>query len=268
MKLILQSYLRIVKAEIFKLKGTFAFWLTLAYPLGTILLVTAFWIGMRGNKNTNTDALISNLGNIASFFLPFFIVLIISFACNTDHKNSMFKHILALPVRRKIYYYGKFTGIMVFIAFAFLLTFVFTYCAVFVCGIFNSKLGFGNDFNHEFLFRIVLRAYIASVAIYSLQFWMGMRIRNIVLPIAIGSSLILLPIAVLIIMGITGLINDSSYFVNTITYNPYSNAFSTAFSLVKSGDITYFSDPTYFFILLSVIALIFGAREFSKRDVN
>lgn len=263
-----QSLLRIVKAEIFKLKGTFAFWLTLAYPLGTVLLVTAFWIGMRNNKNANTDALISNLGNIASFFLPFFIVLIVSFACNIDHKNSMLKHILVLPIQRKLYYFGKFTGIIVFISFAMILTFVFTYCSVGVCGLFNPRLGFGSDFNHAFLIRIILRAYIASVAIYSLQFWMGMRFRNIVLPIAIGSSLILLPIAVLIIMGITGLINDSSYFINTITYNPYSNAFANAFSMAKPNNITYFSTPTYAFILISILALVGGAMEFNKRDVS
>jgi hypothetical protein len=179
----------------------------------------------------------------------------------------MLKHILALPVQRNLYYFGKLTGIMVYIGSAFILTFVFAYCSILICGLFSPKLGFGTTFNHEFLFRVILRAYIASAAIYTLQFWMGMRMRNIILPLAIGSSLILLPIAVLIIMGITGLINDSSYFVTTITYNPYSNAFAPAFSMMKTEDILYFSTPTYIFLLLSLLALVLGAWEFDKRNI-
>jgi hypothetical protein len=264
---VIKTFRRIVKAEIAKLKGTFAIWLTLAYPLGTVLLVTLFWIGMRNQKNVNTDSLVNNLGNIASFFLPFFIVLIISFACNSDHKNSMLKHILALPVPRYLYYVGKLTGIIAFIGIACILTFVFAYCSILICGIISPKLGFGTSFNHGLLVKIIIKAYIASAAIYTLQFWMGMRLRNLTLPVAIGSALILLPIAVLIIMGITGLINDSSYFVNTITYNPYSNAFASAFSMMKPAEISYFSTPTYIFILLSLIALVLGAWEFNRRNI-
>jgi ABC-type transport system involved in multi-copper enzyme maturation permease subunit len=52
---------------------------------------------MRKSKNLNTDLFINNLGNTAAFFLPFFIVLMISVACNTEHKSSMMKHILAPP---------------------------------------------------------------------------------------------------------------------------------------------------------------------------
>jgi len=256
-----------MKAEIAKLKGTFAFWLTLAYPLGTVMLVIIFWIGMQNHKNVNTDGLVNNMGNIASFFLPFFIVLIISFACNSDHKNSMLKHILALPVPRYLYYLGKLAGIMVFIGMAFVLTFAFAYGAILICGIISPKLGFGASFNHLLLLKIILRAYIASAAIYTLQFWMGMRLRNLTLPVAIGSALIVLPIAVLIIMGITGLLNDSKYFVNIITYNPYSNAFSTAFNMMKTSDITYFSTPTYLFLLISFVSLVLGAREFSRRNI-
>ncbi len=263
----LNIFRHIVVAEISKLKGTFASWLTLIYPLGSVMLVSIFWISMRNNKDINSETLVNNLGNISSFFLPFFIVLIISFACNTDHKNIMLKHILALPVPRHLYYFGKLTGIMFFIGTAFILTFVFAYCSVFLCGFISTKLGFGVSFNHGMLFKIILRAYVSCVAIYSLQFWMGMRLRNLTLPVAIGSSLIVLPIAVLIIMGITGLLRDSRHFVNIITYNPYSNSFSSGFSMTKAGDIPFFSTPIYFFILISVISLIAGAWEFNRRNI-
>jgi len=61
MKRNLNTFARIVTAEIVKLRSTFAFWLTLIYPLGTVLLVTLFWVSMRNNKSLSTDMFINNL---------------------------------------------------------------------------------------------------------------------------------------------------------------------------------------------------------------
>jgi hypothetical protein len=212
MKILFQSFLRIVAVEIVKLRTTFAFWLTLIYPLGTVLLVTLLWIGMRNSKNVNTDQFINNLGNTAAFFLPFFIVLIISVACNTEHKSSMMKHILALPVPRPLLYIGKFTGILIFIIMALILTLILTYGSLLFCGMISPKLGFGTSFNHGLLIKMVVRAYIAAAFIYSFQYWLGMRLRNLTMPVAIGSALLILPIAILITLGITGLITNKDDF--------------------------------------------------------
>lgn len=268
MKLLFHSFLRIVSVEIAKLRGTFAFWLTLLYPAGTVFLVSLFWVSMRNSKNISSDMFIQNLGNTASFFLPFFIVLLISVACYTEHKSSMLKHILALPVTRPLFYLGKFTGIMVFITLAMLLTLALAYGALLLCGIISPKLGFAENFNHALLVKTLLRAYLAAAFIYSFQYWLGMRLRNLTLHVAIGSALIILPIAVLIILGVAGLLNNKDDFNSIITYNPYSYPYSAAFNLVKTTDITVFTSTTVEFILLSMLALIFGAWEFSRRNIG
>lgn len=267
MKRNLNTFARIVTAEIVKLRSTFAFWLTLIYPLGTVLLVTLFWVSMRNNKSLSTDMFINNLGNVASFFLPFFIVLMISVACNTEHKSAMLKHILALPVPRPVFYLGKFAGIMIFIAMALILTLVLAYGSLLLSGLLSPKLGIGATFNHNLLLRIIIRAYIAAAAIYTIQYWLGMRLRNLTLPVAIGSALIILPIAILIILGIAGLINENQSFTKIITYNPYSYPYSAAFNMMKSTEITIFSVNTYIFISLSLAALLLGAWDFTRRKV-
>jgi len=267
MKVHFQSFLRVVAAEIVKLRTTFAFWLTLLYPFGTVFLVTLLWIGMRNSKNANTDQFINNLDNTAAFFLPFFIVLMISVACNIEHKSSILKHILALPVPRPLFYIGKFHGVLIFVAMALMLTLILTYGSLLLCGMISTKLGFGASFNHHLLIRIVLRAYIAAAFIYSFQYWLGMRLRNLTMPVAIGSALIILPIAVMITMGITGLITNKDDFTKVITYNPYSYPYSAAFNLMKSTEFTIFSNITLIYIFLSIIALILGAWEFKRRNV-
>lgn len=268
MKLHFQSYLRIVTAEIIKLRGTFAFWLTLLYPLGTVFLVSLFWISMRNSKNINTDQFINNLGNAAAFFLPFFIVLLISVACNIEHKSSMMKHVLALPVPRPLFYIGKFTGIMAFITSALVITIFLTYCLLFTCGLFLPKLGFGTNFNHILLIKSLVSAYLGAAFIYSFQYWLGMRLRNLTLPVAIGSALIILPIAILIIMGVAGLLTNKDDFTTVITYDPYSYPYSAAFNIMKTTDIKVFANLTLTYIFLSITALGLGAWEFNRRDIG
>ena len=222
MKHYLHLLQRVIWSEILKLRSTFVFWLTIIYPLGTVFLVSLLWFGNRNAKVVSTDQFISNLGNSSSFFLTFFIVLLISLACNIEFKSSMLKHILTLPVPRPIIYLGKFAGIMLVIGLAWALTLVFAYISLFVCGLINPKLGMGTDFNHTALVLNLLRSYIAAAAISPIQYWLSMKLKNLTLPVAIGSTLIVLPIAILIILGITGLISRNADFLRVITYNPYS----------------------------------------------
>jgi hypothetical protein len=132
----------------------------------------------------------------------------------------------------------------------------------------SPKQGFGTSFNHGLLIRIILRAYIAAAFIYSFQYWLGMRLRNLTLPVAIGSALFILPIAVLIIMGIAGLISNKDDLTKILTYNPYSYPYSAAFNIMKTTDIKVIANLTLTYIFLSFTALELGEWEFSKRNVG
>jgi len=267
MKSMAKTLTRIVAAEILKLRGTFAFWLSILYPLGSVMLVSLIWYSQRNKKNINPDQFITDLSNAASFFLPFFIVLLISVACNTEHKSSMMKHVLALPIPRPLFYFGKFLGVMLYIALAFVLTIVLAYSALFIFGIAFPKLGLGNSFNHLLLFRAFFRVYFAASAIYTIQYWLGMRLKNLTLPVAIGATLIILPIAILIVLGIAGLMNDSENFTQSLTYNPYSYPYSAAFNMMQNAEFDIFPTLTIVYIFVSVLAFGLGAWDFNRKDV-
>lgn len=267
MKTKIALIVQIFISEVIKLRSTFAFWLSILYPLGTLLLVSLLWISMR-NRTPNLQEFIINTGNTAGFFLPFFIVLIISVSCNIEHKSSMLKHIASLPVPRHLFYFGKFAGIMFYILLAFIATLAFTYLSLFICGLFWPTLGFGNNFNHLLLITTILRGYLAAAAIYPIQFWLGMKLKNLTMPVAIGSALIILPIATLIIMGISGLMNEKDNFTRIITYDPYSYPFATAFNLLKTAEISLFPTVTIVYIGIGIVILLAGSYEFSRRNIG
>jgi hypothetical protein len=267
MKTNLLAFNRVVAAEIAKLRTTFAFWLTLIYPLGTVMLISLFWFSQRNAKVIDSTQFISNLGNVGSFFLPFFIVLLISVACNTEHKSSMLKHLLSQPLPRPLVYTGKLAGIMLFILTALVLTLVFAYASLLILGFVSPQLGMGEGFDHLLLIGTLLKAYLASAVIYTFQYWLGMRLRNLTLPMAIGSGLIVLPIAILMIFGITGLLQKNQDFIRIITYDPYSYPYSTGFNMMKAPDHSLFPTLTLVYIGLSILILVLGAWNFSKRNI-
>ena len=88
------------------------------------------------------------------------------------------------------------------------------------------------------------------------------------MPVAIGSALIILPIATLIIMGISGLMNEKDNFTRIITYDPYSYPFATAFNLLKTAEISLFPTVTIVYIGIGIVILLVGSYEFSKRNIG
>jgi hypothetical protein len=95
-----------------------------------------------------------------------------------------------------------------------------------------------------------------------------MRIKNLTLPVAMGAALIILPIAVLIIIGIAGLVSNPAFFQNIITWNPYSYPFASAFQFVNSQPSGNFPLQTWIFLAISVMFLVWGTYDFAKRKIT
>ncbi len=88
------------------------------------------------------------------------------------------------------------------------------------------------------------------------------------LPVAIAATLIILPIAILIVLGIAGLMNNSENFTQSLTYNPYSYPYSAAYSMMQSAEFDVFPTLTIVYIFVSSLAFGLGAWDFSRKDVS
>jgi hypothetical protein len=135
-------------------------------------------------------------------------------------------------------------------------------------GLIDSRLGYTSSLITTQLIKQLFHACISAATVYTAQYWLSMRIKNLTLPVAMGAALIILPIAVLIIIGIAGLVSNPATFQNIITWNPYSYPFASAFQFVNSLSSGNFPLQTWIFLAISVMFLVWGTYDFAKRKIT
>jgi len=264
-------FYRIVSTEILKNRRTIALWLTLLYPLFTVALVTLFLYGMKHPKADPWLDFIQNINNVAAFFLPFFIILVVGYACNMENKSNTWKHLQALPIPRWSLFFGKISYIFVLLAFSLLLFVVFAHSAAFILSNISPK--YSNitgwiDFNK--LVNMLVRTYLAGFAIIAIQYWISLRRKNLVFPITIGITLTIMPIAILMILGIAGVLTNPQELKGIFCYNPYSYPFSGLFNFTQKSiaESPELPQMTKIFLVVAAALFVMNYFDFRKRNIK
>lgn len=264
-------FYRIVSTEILKNRRTIALWLTLLYPLFTVALVTLFLYGMKHPKADPWLDFIQNINSVASFFLPFFIILVVGYACNMENKSNTWKHLQALPIPRWSLFFGKISYIFVLLAFSLLLFVVFAHSAAFILSNISPK--YSNitgwiDFNK--LVNMLVRTYLAGFAIIAIQYWISLRRKNLVFPITIGITLTIMPIAILMVLGIAGILKNPQELKDIFRYNPYSYPFSDLFNFTRKpiSESPELPRMTEIFLVVAAALFVMNYFDFRKRNIK
>lgn len=260
----------VVSTELSKTRNTVAFWLTVLYPFCTVLFASMFHYSNRNNITPDQVSFINNFTGMASFFLTFYVVLMISYFCQIEHRNSMLKHLYALPLPRWAFYYGKLFAIIFLIAIACLLLIAFVYISLFVMGLISPKLQITAAFAHGYLFQVAARSFISAMAMTVIHYILGMKMRNIISSVSIGVTLIILPVAMLFVLGITGLITNPNVLKWLPVYDPYSYPYSFVFNFSKGGSFrhAFYSNSLIFWTLAAVLISIPGYFENKRRNIT
>lgn len=185
------EFIRLVSVERMKLRGTAAWWLTLA---GGALLPALYLTGFL----THSRRLAALTGNpwlllfdkewqMLSFLLPLYIVLVTSFVVQVEHRAGGWQLLLSLPIHRSTVYFSKL----------FLIIGIVLGCY----GIFILlSLGTGTItqlvYPHLSFFRYTPpwettldragRSFFSTLGLLALQYWISLRFKNFVLPLGIG----------------------------------------------------------------------------------
>ena len=199
----LSFYISSLKNELIKLKGTFAFWLTL---ISAILFPILFFIAYFLKHRALTPALGINpwekfmtiqIENSVPFFIPMFIVLITSLIMQIEHKALGIKHLFALPIPKWSVYFGKLSVVI----FSIITTYIYYYIAVLLSGVslgwIHSDLAFLN-FQPEHLkyIEMLFTSFIASLGIIGIQFWLSFRFKSFIIPLGFGMFLAIIGIII------------------------------------------------------------------------
>jgi lantibiotic transport system permease protein len=123
-------------------------------------------------------------------FLPLFTLIACSLIPQIEHRNNAWKQVLASPQPFVHVYLSKFLVVQLFIL-GFLLAFN-VLMALSLLGIhfFRGDVAvFQHSINWEVFLSSFLRTYICILGISAFQYWMGVRFKNFILPLVIGTCL-------------------------------------------------------------------------------
>lgn len=265
-------YLKALSTEFIKNKRSIALWLTLLYPLGCTFLVSLFLYGENNLPDNPWIPFVKHLNDTASFFLPFYLVFIISFQNYLEHRGNMWKHLYALPVPRRDIFLGKISIIFILLAFTYILFILFAYTAGFLLSFSKTNLVFQwSSIDASVFFKNFSRTYLSCFLLVAIQFWLSNHIRNIVFPVATGIFIIILPVGVLMVLGIARLINDPVIIKNVFTFNPYSFPFAHVFNFnpkINTANENIFTGTRILFFGLSIVVFALNYIDICRRNIK
>ncbi len=138
---------------------------------------------------------------ISIVFLPIFVVFMGTLLPQIEYRYHTWKQVMASPQTFAKLYFAKY---IVFQTFIITFLVVNTLAMALVCIIFNTIYPEFKFFSHQLDMQLygtmIIETYISILALSTLQFWMGIRFKNFLLPIGVG-----------IILSILGMINLIGY---------------------------------------------------------
>jgi hypothetical protein len=266
----MRTYWLAIQTEIIKGRRTFALWQSFLFPLSSILLISLSIFGMVIKDSNPWLRYMDNLANTTAFFFPFFLVIIIGYYCNIEHKSNTWKHLLTQPVPKLSLFMGKLSMIFLLVLLTYAFTIILGYLSTAVLHFLRPEKFHFNDGYISFMEinKPLLKVYLSGFMIIAVQYWLSLRFRNLIVPFILGIGFIILPIAVLIILGMAGLISQAESLEKVFKYDPYSYPFAHIFNFIKQPQTDYSVLPgtSVLYFGLAVITTVLSYLDFRRRN--
>lgn len=185
------------KAELIKTKRSASFWLSL---IGAAVIPLVFFLVyvLKPEKNYKTFEVkpweihfIQGWQAFSLFLLPMFVILICSLIPQIEFKNNTWKQVFASPLSTGNVFFSKYISIVMMILFLFLMFNVFMLLSGIVPNLLFSKYTFlDKPVDWVTLMKLNLKTFVSLLGIISIQYWMGLRFKNFIVPIGIGLGLL------------------------------------------------------------------------------
>jgi len=247
-----------LRSELLKTR-TASFYLTLiGAAVGPVMYLLNILLDEGESDSLKKDPLnaifkiLSEMNGTALF--PLFVILICTLLPQIEYRNNTWKQIFASPQTKVNVFLAKFMNVHLLMLVFLIATHVFMLLAVVVINFIKPALNlFEHPLNGSAVLVNAANAYILVLAICAIQFWLGLRSRNFIVPIGIGFAL-----------WLAGTIMTVQYKSNLVFYFPYSfNAFPVSTKL--KSQLTQIAWTSLGYALLF---LIVGFFDFRRRTVS
>lgn len=183
-----------VKSELLKTKRTASFYITIiAAVFGPFisLLDVIFDDGIAADK----EKIIFNEMMTEKFqvtglaMFPMFVVLICTLLPQIEYKNNAWKQVLTSAQTKGNVFMAKFINIHLLILVFLVINLLAMFLTVVVLHFMEPSLNILNQpVNGYYIVMLRINSYVDLLAISTIQFWLGLRFKNFIVPIAIGIS--------------------------------------------------------------------------------
>ena len=187
------ALIKTFRSEILKTKRTASFYFTLIAAAATPFLFFIFVTldGFEpGEEKDPFNAIFNRFQMTGLVIFPLFVILICTLLPQLEYRNNTWKQVFASPQTKANVFVAKFLNIhllmWVFLIANFLLMFLVAVSTHFVFPDLNIL---SQPLNVQRILANYLNAYMSLLAIVSMQFWLGLRFKNFIVPIAIGFGL-------------------------------------------------------------------------------
>ena len=181
-----------VRSEILKTKRTASFYLTIiGAAFGPLITMLDILIGEGISPNDRSS--IFNRLFVEKFQMsgllayPLFLILICTLLPQIEYKNNAWKQVLIAPKTKADIFLSKFINIQLLILAFFVINFLIMYvCAIFLHLKDPSLHVLNQPLNGYEIIKLRLNTYVALLGLCAIQFWLGLRFKNFIIPIGIG----------------------------------------------------------------------------------
>jgi lantibiotic transport system permease protein len=268
--LFLIDFFNIYHSEWIKTKKTLAFWMTILFPFFCIVLVSLKFLGDKQIPTEPWPIYMNQVNNVMSFFLPFFLILLVSFTTQIEYKNYGWKQFYAQPVPRLTIFLGKYLMILSLMVISVLFSLIILSGLAPIIQLIRPGLNFtGTSFDVITFIRLFTHTILSGIFIMTLQYWFCIRLRGFMAPIITGVFFTILPIAYVMILGIAGLLKKGKEILKVFEYDPYSYPFSSTFRLIPANNtsIPIIPDILQLHLEIALVILILAAIDNHFRKV-
>lgn len=187
------SLLISTQSELLKTKRTYSFWFTIfgAFFIPLMLSIALSTGDDSADKALTNDPWTEYLGMgwqlACIFLLPLFTILVSALVINIEHRNNTWKQVFASPQSVGNIFFSKFITIQVMILFCFLLFNFFLVLVAVIGNLLNPKFNFLHQpINWQHLLVMNFKAYIATLGMSAIQYWLSLRFKNFIAPLGMG----------------------------------------------------------------------------------
>ncbi|RYY97824.1 MAG: hypothetical protein EOO11_09800 [Chitinophagaceae bacterium] len=145
-------------------------------------------------------------------FFPMFVILVCTLLPQVEYRNNTWKQVFAAPHSKGNIFLAKFLNTNRLLLLFLLANLLFMGLVVLATHFLHPALNLlGQPLHVAQLLARTANTYITMLAICAIQFWMGLRFRNFVIPTAVG-----------FVLWVTGLMLALEFKSGLVEYFPYS----------------------------------------------